>query len=48
MIAPLFSHTPNLVGLGTFYATGLGACGITNNDSQDIAAVSYLFYDSFP
>jgi len=35
-------------GQGTFYGTGLGACGITNNDSQDIAAVSHLFYDSYP
>jgi len=35
-------------GDGTFYATGLGACGITNNDSQHIAAVSHLLYDSFP
>jgi len=35
-------------GQGTFYATGLGACGITNNDSQYIAAVSYLLFDTFP
>jgi hypothetical protein len=33
---------------GTFYATGLGACGITNTDSDFIAAVSYLMFDSFP
>jgi len=33
---------------GTFYATGLGACGIFNNDGQDIAAVSHLFYDTYP
>lgn len=33
---------------GTFYATGLGACGITNNDNQHIAAVSHLLFDSFP
>jgi hypothetical protein len=26
----------------------LGACGVTNNDSQDIAAVSHLFFDSYP
>jgi len=31
-----------------FYATGLGACGITNNDGQYIAAVSHLFFDSYP
>jgi len=35
-------------GQGTFYATGLGACGITNNDGQDIAAVSHLLFDTFP
>jgi expansin (peptidoglycan-binding protein) len=35
-------------GQGTFYATGLGACGITNNDGQDIAAVSHMFFDAFP
>jgi expansin (peptidoglycan-binding protein) len=35
-------------GQGTFYATGLGACGIINNDGQDIAAVSHSFFDSFP
>ncbi|KAF8898662.1 RlpA-like double-psi beta-barrel-protein domain-containing protein-containing protein [Infundibulicybe gibba] len=35
-------------GQGTFYATGLGSCGITNNDSQFIAAVSHLLYDSVP
>ena len=33
---------------GTFYATGLGACGITNNDSQHIVAVSHLLFDTFP
>ncbi|KAG2118444.1 RlpA-like double-psi beta-barrel-protein domain-containing protein-containing protein [Suillus clintonianus] len=35
-------------GQGTFYATGLGACGITNNDSQYIAAVSHLLFDAYP
>ncbi|KAG9080435.1 hypothetical protein FRC06_006588 [Ceratobasidium sp. 370] len=34
-------------GEATFYATGLGACGITNNDSQFIAAVSHLLFDGF-
>ena len=34
--------------IGTFYATGLGACGITNNDGQRIAAVSHLLFDVFP
>ncbi|KZV77470.1 hypothetical protein PENSPDRAFT_567867 [Peniophora sp. CONT] len=35
-------------GDGTFYATGLGACGITNNDSQYIVAVSQDLFDSYP
>lgn len=35
-------------GQGTFYGTGLGACGITNNDGQYIAAVSHLLFDTFP
>jgi hypothetical protein len=35
-------------GEGTFYATGLGACGFTNNDGEDIAAVSHLLFDTFP
>ncbi|KAG6845776.1 hypothetical protein H0H87_003830 [Tephrocybe sp. NHM501043] len=35
-------------GQGTFYTTGLGACGITNTDSDAIAAVSHLLFDSFP
>ncbi|KAF9242865.1 hypothetical protein BU15DRAFT_60158 [Melanogaster broomeanus] len=35
-------------GQGTYYETGLGACGITNNDSQYIAAASELLFDSYP
>ncbi|EIN13816.1 hypothetical protein PUNSTDRAFT_95155 [Punctularia strigosozonata HHB-11173 SS5] len=35
-------------GQGTFYATGLGACGITNTDTDYIAAVSHLLFDTFP
>ncbi|KZT30463.1 hypothetical protein NEOLEDRAFT_1126018 [Neolentinus lepideus HHB14362 ss-1] len=35
-------------GQGTFYATGLGACGITNSDTDYIAAVSHLLFDTFP
>lgn len=27
---------------------GLGACGITNNDDDHIAAVSHLMFDTFP
>ncbi|KAI0330553.1 hypothetical protein GY45DRAFT_1323494 [Cubamyces sp. BRFM 1775] len=35
-------------GDGTYYATGLGACGITNHDSDYIAAVSHLLFDNYP
>ncbi|EGO04109.1 hypothetical protein SERLA73DRAFT_175870 [Serpula lacrymans var. lacrymans S7.3] len=35
-------------GEGTYYATGLGACGITNTDTDYIAAVSHLLFDVFP
>jgi len=35
-------------GDGTFYATGLGACGITNKDTDFIAAASEKFFDVFP
>jgi len=37
-----------LNGDGTFYATGLGACGVTNNDGDMIAAASHALFDSFP
>jgi hypothetical protein len=33
---------------GTYYGTGLGACGITNNDNQPIVAVSHLLFDNYP
>ncbi|VDB86517.1 unnamed protein product [Peniophora sp. CBMAI 1063] len=35
-------------GDGTFYATGLGACGITNTDTDYIVAVSQELFDSYP
>nr|ADI72050.2 loosenin [Bjerkandera adusta] len=35
-------------GDGTFYATGLGACGKVNVDTDMIAAVSHQFFNSFP
>jgi expansin (peptidoglycan-binding protein) len=37
-----------LSGDATYYATGLGACGITNTDSNMIAAASELLFDTFP
>ncbi|KAG6897356.1 hypothetical protein C0992_002282 [Termitomyces sp. T32_za158] len=35
-------------GQGTFYSTGLGACGIVNKDTDFIAAVSHSLFDAFP
>jgi hypothetical protein len=35
-------------GQGTFYDTGLGACGIVNNDGDYIAAASHLLFDNYP
>ncbi|KAF5385560.1 hypothetical protein D9757_006736 [Collybiopsis confluens] len=35
-------------GDGTFYGTGLGACGITNTDSDLIAAMAFATFDSYP
>ncbi|KAF9015276.1 RlpA-like double-psi beta-barrel-protein domain-containing protein-containing protein [Cyathus striatus] len=35
-------------GQGTFYGTGLGACGIVNTDTDFIAAASKLLFDNFP
>ncbi|KLO07319.1 plant expansin, partial [Schizopora paradoxa] len=33
---------------GTYYGTGLGACGITNKDTDFIAAAAESLFDSFP
>ena len=38
----------SLFFIATFYATGLGACGITNTDSDFIAAASHELFDTFP
>ncbi|KDQ09287.1 hypothetical protein BOTBODRAFT_58775 [Botryobasidium botryosum FD-172 SS1] len=35
-------------GQGTFYAPGLGACGITNAPTDLICAVSHLVFDAWP
>lgn len=34
--------------IGTYYATSLGACGVTNTDSDYIVAVSHLLFDTHP
>lgn len=47
--SPSTSSTPaegEFSGDGTFYNTGLGACGIESNDSQFVVAVGYELYDS--
>jgi hypothetical protein len=47
--SPSTSSTPSdgeFSGDGTFYNTGLGACGIESNDSQFVVAVGYQLYDS--
>lgn len=33
---------------GTYFTTGLGACGKTNKESDRIVAVSAAFFDEFP
>ncbi|KAJ4485251.1 barwin-like endoglucanase [Lentinula aciculospora] len=35
-------------GDGTFYAPGMGACGITNSATDLIAAMAYATFDSYP
>lgn len=34
-------------GDGTYYSTGLGACGITNTDTDYICAISHELYDEY-
>lgn len=34
-------------GQGTWYETGLGACGITNTDTDYIVAISQLYFDLY-
>lgn len=34
-------------GQGTYYSTGLGACGITNVDTDYIVAISHELYDQY-
>jgi hypothetical protein len=35
-------------GDATFYETGLGACGVTNTDTDFIAAIGEDFFDQYP
>lgn len=43
LLSSLFRYPCSLVP-----AAGLGACGVTNRDSDHIAAVSHLLFDAFP
>ncbi|KAH9944071.1 RlpA-like double-psi beta-barrel-protein domain-containing protein-containing protein [Epithele typhae] len=45
---PLGILTGTHTGQATYYATGLGACGITNTDSDFIVAVSHELFDNYP
>ncbi|EKM53476.1 uncharacterized protein PHACADRAFT_259886 [Phanerochaete carnosa HHB-10118-sp] len=50
--APLEERSINISGEhsgdGTYYATGLGACGIWNNDDDHIVAVGHDLFDNYP
>jgi len=43
---PLPSNTATFTGDLTYYATGLGACGITSSNSDSICAVSHIIFDA--
>ncbi|KIM81775.1 hypothetical protein PILCRDRAFT_8449 [Piloderma croceum F 1598] len=52
-VIALFASAATLVkganyGDGTYYQTGLGACGEYNSDTDYIAAVAAQTFDSFP
>ncbi|KAL3476064.1 RlpA-like double-psi beta-barrel-protein domain-containing protein-containing protein [Aspergillus californicus] len=40
------SHGGPYTGDLTYYATGLGSCGITSNDNEKICAVSHVVFDA--
>jgi hypothetical protein len=40
------SNTETNTGEMTYYATGLGACGETNENGDNIVAVSHLLFDA--
>jgi hypothetical protein len=48
IIPPLWHRGLTCCCEGTYYETGLGACGETSSDSQHIVAVSKLLFDSYP
>lgn len=42
------ANGPTHSGDGTFTTFGLGACGLTNDNSQLVVGVSTAFYNGFP
>ncbi|KIK68117.1 hypothetical protein GYMLUDRAFT_36947 [Collybiopsis luxurians FD-317 M1] len=45
---PVLQRATTYSGDGTFYAPGLGACGLTNTSTQMIAAIGHTAFDTFP
>ncbi|KAL8740005.1 MAG: hypothetical protein Q9190_007241 [Brigantiaea leucoxantha] len=43
---PLPSNKQQFVGDLTYYSPGLGSCGITSSDNDNICAVSHILYDA--
>ncbi|QIX00254.1 hypothetical protein AMS68_005771 [Peltaster fructicola] len=43
---PLPGNTQTFSGELTYYGTGLGACGITSSDDDNIVAVSHIIFDA--
>ncbi|KAK5107761.1 hypothetical protein LTR62_000685 [Meristemomyces frigidus] len=43
---PLPSNSETFTGDLTYYGTGLGACGETSGDSDDIVSVSHIIFDA--
>lgn len=43
---PLPSNSQTFTGDLTYYAPGLGACGETSSDSDNIVAVSHILFDA--
>ncbi|KAH7098367.1 barwin-like endoglucanase [Auriculariales sp. MPI-PUGE-AT-0066] len=41
-------HNAMQTGEMTFYNTGMTACGVTKSDTELVAAVSQLFFDTYP
>ncbi|THH15017.1 hypothetical protein EW146_g5383 [Bondarzewia mesenterica] len=48
MAAPAHLVRRSFSGDGTFYAPGLGSCGISNTASDFIVAISHDMFDTFP